>query len=215
MLFHINIVLELGGHVAVNLSQNLLSALAHIQRTNLISDSQNSSGSNGQFIHTDGQEGLGHFQICAQLAADADPNAVLMCVLHDHLQQTDHGQVVGIVEAAQIVVLTVASQGVLGQVVGAAGEEVNFLSQSVGNDSCCGSFDHDTDLNMVGVRNTLSIQFLLDGLDQFLGLADFPDAGDHGEHDAQLAVSRSAVQRSQLGTEECGTAQADTQCAYP
>ena len=72
--------------------------------------------------------------------------------------------VMRIVETAQIIVLTVTCQSILGQVIGTAGEEVNFLSQPVGNDGCCGSFDHNADLNMIAVRQALSIQFLLNGL---------------------------------------------------
>ena len=57
---------------------------------------------------------------------------------------------VGIVELAQLCVLTVNSQGVLGQVVGTNGEECSFLSQLVSQNSSSGSFDHDADGHFLG-----------------------------------------------------------------
>ena len=83
----------------------------------------------------------------------------------------------GIIEPAQVIVLTVTGQGVLGQVIGAAGEEVHFLCQPVTEDGGGGSLDHDTDLHMVAEGDALCGQILLHILDEALGLTDFPNTG--------------------------------------
>ena len=80
---------------------------------------QDGGGRDGQLVDTDGQEGLQQGQIRSQLAADADPNARFMGGVGGQLQRPEDGGVVGVKELAQIVSLTVAGQGVLGQIVGA------------------------------------------------------------------------------------------------
>ena len=52
-----------------------------------------------------------------QLAADAHPDAVFVGVLGHELDQAQHREVVRVIEAAKVVVLAVAGQRVLRQVV--------------------------------------------------------------------------------------------------
>ena len=54
-----------------------------------------------------------------------------------------------IIEAAQISVLSVAGQGILGQVIRAAGEEVYDLRKTVTHEHCSGGLDHDSDLDVI------------------------------------------------------------------
>ncbi len=116
-------------------------------------------------------------------------------------------------EAAQVVVLTIAGQGVLGQIVGAAGEEVHLLGKTVGHHRCSGGLDHDAKLDVLIEGNALLGQLVHDLAAHLLGLLDFPDGSDHGEHDAQVAEGRGPVERSELGTEDLGPVQANAQRA--
>ena len=56
----------------------------------------------------------------------------------------------------------------------------------------------------------LSLNFLADRL----GLFDFAQASDHWEHHRDVATSGGAVNRAQLGLENVGLHQADTQGAH-
>ena len=109
---------------------------------------------------------------------------------------------------------TVGGKGVLGQVVGADAEEVDFLGQTVAVDGGGRGLDHDADLHILAVGDALMLEVALDFLAQLLGFPHFPHAGDHGEHDAQLAVGRGAEQGAQLGAEDLRAGQADAQGAH-
>ena len=119
-----------------------------------------------------------------------------------------------VVEAAQVIVLAVAGQRVLGQIVGADAEEIDLLRQTVAVDGGGGRLDHDADLDLLAVGDALLLQLALDFLAELLGLADLPDGGDHREHDAQLAEGGGAEEGAQLGLEDLGPGQADAQCAH-
>ena len=202
------------GVILGQVGQNTGRSFAGIGHADGVAQRQHRTRRDGEFIHTDGQEGFGQSQVCTQLAADTNPNAVLVGILGNHLDQAQHRQMMGIVEAAQVIVLAVAGQGVLGQVVGTDAEEIHFLGQTVTADSSSRRFDHDTDLNVLAVGDALFLEVALDFLTHTLGFPDFPDAGDHGEHDAQLAEGRSTEQRTQLGAENLRPGQADAQSAH-
>ena len=137
-----------------------------------------------------------------------------MRVLGHKADQAQHSRVMWVIEAAQIVVLAVAGQRVLGQIVGADAEEIDLLRQTVAVDGGGGRLDHDADLDLLAVGDALLLQFALDLLAELLGLAHLPDGGDHREHDAQLAKGGGAEERAQLGLEDLGPGQADAQSAH-
>ena len=137
-----------------------------------------------------------------------------MGILRHHLQQAQHCRVVRVIKTSQIIVLAVTGQGVLGQVIGAAAEEIHFLGQTVTHDGRCRGFDHDADLHILRKGNALSFQVALDFLAVLFGFAHFPHAGHHGEHDAQLAERGSTVKGTQLGLEDFRAGQADAQSAH-
>ena len=114
-------------------------------------------------------------------------------------------------EPSQIVVLAVAGQRVLGQVVRAAGEEVHLLRQAVADDRRSRSLYHDADLDVLVIGDAFLPEFCFDLLAHLLCLAHLPYAGHHGEHDAQTAVGGSAVESSELGAEYLGPVEADAQ----
>ena len=116
----------------------------------------------------------------------------------------------GVGEALQLGILAVDRAGVLGQVVGAQGEEVDFFCQLVSDKDGSGGLDHDTDLEIAYLVAFLD-QFLFALLHDGLGFDKFPFADDHGEHDAHVAVCGSAQQSAELFLEELGSGQADTQ----
>ena len=137
-----------------------------------------------------------------------------MGVLGHKADQAQHRGVMRVVEAAQVVVLTVTGQRVLGQIVRADAEEVDLLCQTVTVDGRGGRLDHNADLHILAVRDALVFQLAADLLAHALGLTDLPDGGDHREHNAQLAECGRAEQGAQLGLEDLGPGQADAQRAH-
>ena len=116
---------------------------------------------------------------------------------------------VGIKEGLQLGVLAVQRAGVLGQVVGADGEEIALLGQIVRHQNRSGGLDHGAHLNLVAELLALGGQLCLALLQHGLGILQLPQTGDHGEHNAHVAVGRSAQQGPQLGLEEILAGQAD------
>ena len=137
-----------------------------------------------------------------------------MGVLGHKADQAQHRGVMRVVEAAQVVVLTVTGQRVLGQIVRADAEEVDLLCQTITVDGRGGRLDHNADLHILAVGDALVFQLAADLLAHALGLTDLPDGGDHREHNAQLAECGRAEQGAQLGLEDLGPGQADAQCAH-
>ena len=91
----------------------LVSSLGHVRRQNGIAHGEDTAGGYGQLVHADAEEQLGQLRICAQLAADACPDACLVGILHGHADHVQHGGVMGIVEIIQRRVLPDDGQGVL------------------------------------------------------------------------------------------------------
>ena len=112
-------------------------------------------------------------------------------------------------KALQMSVLAVDRAGVLGEVVGAQGEEVYFFRELIRDKDGGGCLDHDSDL-IISDLDAFVDQLLLALLEDSLGFDQLPLADDHGEHDAQVAVSGGAEQSAQLGLEEVLPGQADT-----
>ena len=113
--------------IRIKVRQNPLAALAGVRHADGVAQGQNGARRDGELVHAEGEEGLGQGQVCAQLTADADPDAVLVGVLGHKADQAQHRGVMRVVEAAQVVVLTVTGQRVLGQIVRADAEEVGLL----------------------------------------------------------------------------------------
>ena len=115
---------------------------------------------------------------------------------------------VGVGEGLQLGVLAVQRAGVLGQVVGADGEEVALLGQVVCDQDGGGGLDHGAHFHVAHLL-ALGGQLHPALVQDVLGVVELPQAGDHGEHDAQVAVGRSPQQGPQLGLEEVLAGQAD------
>ena len=67
--------------IRIKVRQNPLAALAGVRHADGVAQGQNGARRDGEFVHAEGEEGLGQGQVCAQLTADADPDAVLVGVL--------------------------------------------------------------------------------------------------------------------------------------
>ena len=119
---------------------------------------------------------------------------------------------VGIVELIQLGVLTVHRQRVLGQVVGAHGEEGGFLCQLPCQHGGGRGLHHDADRHFTG-GDALLLQLLADLGAQGLGGLQLPEGGHHGEHDGQVTVGGCPVDGTELGTEDLLPGQADPQTA--
>ena len=119
----------------------------------------------------------------------------------------------GIVELAQLGILTVHRQCVLSQVIGTHREEVCLLSQLLRLNSCCGCLYHDSDGHILNGMTFVS-QFLGKLLTELSGSADLPDRSDHGEHNAEVAVCTGPQNGAQLRPEDfILTGQADSQAS--
>ena len=116
---------------------------------------------------------------------------------------------VRIEEGLQLGVLAVQRAGVLGQVIGADGEEVALGGQIIGDEDGGGGFDHGADLDVVAELLALGGQLLLALFEDGLGVLQLAQTGDHGEHDAHVAVGRGPEQGPELGLEEVPAGQAD------
>ena len=126
-----------------------------------------------------------------------------------HLDGAQHGGVMGVEEGLQLCVLAVQCTGVLGQVVGADGEEVALGGQLVRDEHGGGGLDHGAYFNVLPHLHALGGQLGTALFQNSLGVLQLPQAGDHGEHDAHVAVGGSTQQRAQLGLEEVLAGQAD------
>ena len=115
-----------------------------------------------------------------------------------------------IIELTQIVCLTVASQGILGQIVGANREEIYQLCQLFCHENRGGSFNHDAQFRVGIIGDAFSFQLLHNALAGTLAFLDFPDRSDHGEHNGDFAINGCPIQSPQLGAEHLGTIQTDT-----
>ena len=177
-----------------------------------LSDFQNPACGHTQLGVAHFDELLGHLGVSTQLAADTGPDAGLVGRLGNVGQQCHQGGMVRIVELVQLGVLTVHSQGVLGQVVGADREESGFLGQLVGQNGSGRGFHHDADGHFPSF-DTLIFQLLLQDGTQRFGSLQFPYGSNHGEHNLQIAVDRSTENSAQLGTEDFFPGQAEAKTA--
>ena len=116
---------------------------------------------------------------------------------------------VGVEERLQLCVLTIQRTGVLGQIVSADGEEVALLRQLVRDEDGGRRLDHGAHFHLLVELLALCTQLGAALVQHGLGVLQLPQAGDHGEHDAHVAVGRSPQQRTQLGLEEVLPGQAD------
>ena len=121
----------------------------------------------------------------------------------------------GIKEGIELRLLTVDSQGVLGQVVRTNTEEVDFVCQFFTHDGSRRRFNHDADFHILIVGNAFGIQFLADFIQDLFALLYFPDGNNHREHDSNLTECRGTQQGAKLCLEQIDATQADTMARMP
>lgn len=115
----------------------------------------------------------------------------------------------GVKELTKVVGLPVTGQGVLGQIIGAYREEIHLFRQLLGKENGDKSLDHDADLCILPVRDTLLVQFRQDLLASSLVLLYLPHRGDYWKHNGDFSVGRSSVQRAKLRAEDLRRVQTD------
>ena len=131
-----------------------------------------------------------------------------MSGLHGLADHAQNSGVVGVIEGVQLGVLPVNGQGVLGQIVGAQGEELHLLSQLLGHHHGGGGLDHDADLHLAHGHAPLP-QLPAALLQHVLGVPDLPHGDNHGEHDGHGAEGTGPEDGPQLGLEDVPPGQAD------
>ena len=112
-------------------------------------------------------------------------------------------------ESLKLRVLTVAGEGVLGQVVGADAEEIHHRREPVAYDSCRGSLDHYADLGILAELYAVIPKLVLDLLAHSYALLHLGNAGYHREHYSQISECRGSVKGTELSAEDLGPGQAD------
>ena len=124
------------------------------------------------------------------------------------LDHAENRRVVGIVEIIQLGVLPVNGQGVLGQIIGAQGEELHLLGQFVRHHHGGGSFHHDANLHVsIGDAPLLELRLAL--LQNLLGVPDLPDGNDHREHNGHGSKGAGPENGPKLRLENFLSGQAD------
>eukprot|EP01137_Pigoraptor_chileana_P027937 Opistho-2@11226 len=98
-------------------------------------------------------------------------------------------------------------QGVLDQVIGADGHEVDVAQQQGQHHSRRRNLDHDAEIDL-GEGVTGIGQLLLHLLDRFQDLPHLAQVGDHGDQQPHLAEGTGAVDGAQLLAEHAGLGQA-------
>ena len=93
----------------------------------------------------------------------------------------------GIIKIRQLPVLSVNSQGVLGQVIGADAEKIRFLRQPVADHYSRRRLYHDT-LPGNPESSPLLCQLPLRLLHDFLNLLHLFQGDNHGIHNGQISV---------------------------
>ncbi len=101
------------------------------------------------------------------------------------------------------------SQRVLGQVVGADGEKINFPGQVISQHDGGRHFDHDPQ------RDRRRVQLLPNLFGDGACPLHIFERRDHREHDVDAAIGGGSIDGPQLGEEQVGTHQAKTNPAYP
>src|SRR5574340_1450692 len=109
-------------------------------------------------------------------------------------QQVQHCGVQRIVQVRDIRVGAIGGQQVLDQVVGADGQEIQFLGEHVQRQRGGGNLDHAADLHPAVVGDAFVVQALFGGGDELQGLVEFRHAGQHRHQDFYVAVMRGAQQ---------------------
>ena len=117
-----------------------------------------------------------------------------------------------IVEIIQPLVLPVDCERVLSQIVGSDAEEIHQLCELLAHHDRCRCLHHDSLLRN-RIRDSLVLQLPCHLIHNFPDLLHFLYGNDHGIHDGEIAIFRSAKKRSQLRPENVRLLQADPDCA--
>ncbi len=107
-----------------------------------------------------------------------------------------------IVEVIDLIVNPVDGNGVLDQIIGADGKEIQMANKDVGADCGGGDLDHRPYGEVPIIGNTLLIQFRPDIIDQIQDLHRFLQIGQHWYHQAQGAVGRGPQYGTKLRSEQ-------------
>ena len=152
----------------------------------------------GELFHAPRDQQRREQRIGSGLAAHTDHDALLDTGLDDVLDCAQHRRIVPAVKVGDLVVATVGRHGIAGEVVGTDGEEVGFLSQKVGDVRGGSGLGHDADLDILVELVALFAQLGLADLDELLDGTDLLDAGDHGNHDLDVAERARTQQGAEL-----------------
>ena len=106
-------------------------ALTVVQTTHPGFDHRNGRYADGQLLNAQADQDSHGIRVTGQAAADAGPFAFSISGLHGHINQAQHGRMQTINTGCQFRMAAINRQSVLGQVIGADGEEVHFLGKMI------------------------------------------------------------------------------------
>lgn len=133
-------------------------------------------GADGEFFDAEADEEGCEADVASHFAADAGPDVVLLGGLDGVFDEAEDAEVGGAVEVGDACVAAVDGDGVLDEVVGADGEEVDFWGEEVCDDGGAGDLDHDADGD-VGVEWDFGFGELVHAFaEEDFGAFDFGDA---------------------------------------
>jgi hypothetical protein len=106
-----------------------------------------------------------------------------------------------LVEVGHILVAAVDGEGVLDQVVGADGEEIDLVREAVGHQGRGGHLDHDAERHVGIERHPLPAEIVADRFDHRLRPAQLGQTAHHRQHHPHLAMRAGAEDAAQLRPE--------------
>ena len=127
-------------------------------------DTSSATGDGGNVILVAGATSVKAAQsttITGHFPAHSHPFPVGMAGLHRHADEPQDGRVHRIVKVSYRLIDPIHRQGVLDKVVGANGQEVQFLDQEVGHDGRRGDLDHGPYFQLVTEHFPFLAQFFL------------------------------------------------------
>ena len=143
------------------------------------------------------------------LPADGNPQSPVRRGVRDPAHQIENRRMQRLIEIGDRLVSTVDRQGVLDQIVGADGEEVDLAGQAIGDERRRRHLHHHSQRDIGIARHAPGLEIALHVTQDGAGAAHLPDIADHGQQHADLAVRRRPQDAAQLRAEQVLVLQAE------
>src|SRR6056297_702749 len=178
-------------------------------------DAWNAGRIHRQAIKTKADQHQGVQRFTGHLTTNTHADAGTMGSVTDHFQCAQNRRVKGVIEISDMLITAIYCKKVLDQVIGANGEEIDFLRQKRGNHYRRWGFDHDADRDVRITSNPLMFQLRCYlAQNPFTG-TDFGNAADHRKHDFYRTMAGGPQNCPQLYPEQGYLLQRKTDSSQP